>query len=64
MEGGTWGWVTGTPRGLVPVLARPGGHMKSFGEALIKCGHFSSRGIAREIRVYPRSVIFKLAFAL
>lgn len=50
----------GTPREAVPVLARPG---VPHGEALIKCGHFFSRDIAREVG-YPESVIFKLAFSL
>ena len=64
MEGSTWAWVMGTLRDLVPVLARPGVPHEEFWRGADKRWHFSSRGFAREIRVYPRSVIFKLVFFL
>lgn len=57
-KGGTWTLVM-EPRGIVPVLGRPGMPCEDIWKGWMKCGHCSSRGIARDIRVHRRSVIFK-----
>lgn len=56
------GWWS-EPGDTVPGPGGPGTPCEVFWKALMTRGHFSSGGVAREIRVYSRSVIFILAFS-